>query len=120
MTAPQRLQRRRTAGWRMPDNATYVGRPTRFGNPARLVHADHGLVVEWTGGGVVGTWPSEAEARRYAVTLFEHWIGKPEQAAFRDLVRSTLAGRDLLCWCPLDQPCHADSLLRLANDTRES
>jgi hypothetical protein len=26
-----------------------------------------------------------------------------------------LAGRDLACWCPLDQPCHADVLLELAN-----
>ena len=27
----------------------------------------------------------------------------------------TLRGRDLACWCPLDQPCHADVLLDLAN-----
>ncbi|SII07108.1 Uncharacterised protein [Mycobacteroides abscessus subsp. abscessus] len=26
-----------------------------------------------------------------------------------------LAGHDLACWCPLDQPCHADVLLELAN-----
>ena len=26
-----------------------------------------------------------------------------------------LAGRDLACWCPLDQSCHADLLLELAN-----
>jgi hypothetical protein len=28
---------------------------------------------------------------------------------------AALAGRDLACWCPLDQPCHADVLLELAN-----
>jgi hypothetical protein len=27
----------------------------------------------------------------------------------------TLRGRDLACWCALDQPCHADVLLELAN-----
>jgi hypothetical protein len=27
----------------------------------------------------------------------------------------TVAGRDLACSCPLDQPCHADVLLELAN-----
>jgi hypothetical protein len=117
--APSRLQRRRTVGWRKPERAVYVGRPTRFGNPARLVHAPHGLVVEWTDGGTVGTWPDEAVARRYAVTLFEHWIRQPEQAGFRDLVRAELAGRDLLCWCPLDQPCHADSLIRIANSQED-
>jgi hypothetical protein len=26
-----------------------------------------------------------------------------------------LRGKDLACWCPLDQPCHADALLELAN-----
>ena len=26
-----------------------------------------------------------------------------------------LRGLDLACWCPLDQPCHADVLLELAN-----
>ena len=25
------------------------------------------------------------------------------------------AGLDLACWCALDQPCHADVLLRIAN-----
>jgi hypothetical protein len=28
---------------------------------------------------------------------------------------SELRGKDLACWCPLDQPCHADVLLELAN-----
>lgn len=32
-----------------------------------------------------------------------------------DEIRAELAGRDLVCWCPLDQPCHADVLLELAN-----
>lgn len=27
---------------------------------------------------------------------------------------SQLKGHDLACWCPLDQPCHADVLLKLA------
>ena len=26
-----------------------------------------------------------------------------------------LRGKDLACWCPLDQPCHSDVLLELAN-----
>jgi hypothetical protein len=33
MTAPIRIQRKRTKGWRMPPNTVYVGRPTRWGNP---------------------------------------------------------------------------------------
>ena len=30
---PERIQRRRTKGWRMPKNCVYVGRPSKFGNP---------------------------------------------------------------------------------------
>jgi hypothetical protein len=26
-----------------------------------------------------------------------------------------LRGKNLACWCALDQPCHADVLLELAN-----
>lgn len=32
-----------------------------------------------------------------------------------DRIRNELAGFDLACWCPLDQPCHADVLLEIAN-----
>ncbi len=30
-------------------------------------------------------------------------------------IRAELAGKNLACWCPLDGPCHADTLLRIAN-----
>lgn len=32
----QRIQRKRTKGWTMPEGAVYVGRPTRWGNPFQL------------------------------------------------------------------------------------
>jgi hypothetical protein len=32
-----------------------------------------------------------------------------------DEARRELGGRDLVCWCPIDQPCHADVLLEIAN-----
>jgi hypothetical protein len=116
---PIRIQR--VAGRRQPQNATYVGRPTRFGNPARIIRADHGLTVQWGDtGGSVGTWPNETEARRYATEVYRAWIGRPEQADTRTLFRALLHGRDLVCWCPLPadgQPdhCHASVLLELAN-----
>lgn len=30
---PERIQRKRTPGWKMPPGAVYVGRPTKWGNP---------------------------------------------------------------------------------------
>jgi hypothetical protein len=45
--------------------------------------------------------------RRYR----EYLSGHPELLA----ALSELRAKDLACWCPLDQPCHADVLLELAN-----
>jgi hypothetical protein len=131
-TMPHRIQRRRTKGWRAADHTTsplgavYVGRPTRFGNPARILPAGdcrNGLIVQWgTNGGVIGTWPADGrEARRYATELYRHWITQPEQADTRALFRALLHGRDLTCWCPLPaegEPdhCHAAVLLQLVNE----
>ena len=30
-------------------------------------------------------------------------------------IQRELRGKHLMCWCSLDQPCHADVLLELAN-----
>ncbi|MGZ4521042.1 MAG: DUF4326 domain-containing protein, partial [Mycobacteriaceae bacterium] len=40
MSAPKRIQRQRTKGWRMPEGAVYVGRPTEFGNPFKAYKCD--------------------------------------------------------------------------------
>jgi len=132
VVSPTRIQRRRTKGWRAADHTTsplgalYVGRPTRFGNPARIVRADHGLLVQWgETGGSVGVWPNEAEARRYATEVYRSWINQPEQAEQLRLFRALLHGRDLTCWCPLPtdgQPdhCHAAVLLELVNEENAS
>lgn len=88
----QRIQRKRTKGWRMPEGAVYVGRPTMFGNPYR-----------------VGVNGSAAECVRFYRESLRI------QRAFRKVIRKELRGKDLACWCPLDRPCHAVVLLEIAN-----
>jgi hypothetical protein len=114
---PRRIQRRRTTGWRMPTEAAYVGRPTIYGNPFRI------------GVPYCGPTIRQANDRREAVAAFRGWIALDTlDPLFWDhdlivahvhlkaaLLRGDLRGRDLACWCPLDQPCHADVLLELAN-----
>lgn len=90
---PERIQRRRTKGWRMPEGAVYVGRPTRWGNMFGTTARDTITV---------GT-AREAVACFRSVVTAEKW----------DL--RALRGKSLACWCALDQPCHADVLLELAN-----
>nr|WP_250776399.1 DUF4326 domain-containing protein [Rhodococcus sp. MSC1_016] len=150
---PQRIQRRRTKGWRMPDGAVYVGRGSRWGNPFTL-GGPNGLAC--VPGAVTGAdWEFEdrisAAGMRHdffhaddrvtrceirnltrddAVALYRealtrsavhlrdprwHRIGPRDNPVTVDEIRSELAGKDLACWCPDDQPCHADVLLELAN-----
>ena len=117
---PQRIQRKRTKGWRMPEGAVYVGRPTRWGNPF-IVHAAEILMHPGTG----RSWWCPEGARGVAADMYRNSIRRDSALGFyylevegmeaRHMPLTPLAGHDLACWCPLDQPCHADVLLEVAN-----
>jgi len=108
---PERIQRRRTKGWRMPPGAVYVGRGSEWGNPYRV--GEHATIYAPIGprkpGVAHGYGPLITP--QVAVLLFQVYIAD----RLEEVVRAELNGRDLACWCPLDQPCHADVLLRIAN-----
>lgn len=98
---PERIQRQRTKGWKAPPGAVYVGRPSAWGNPFRA-----SLPID-------------------AVRAYQRWlrwdgdlrsVGIPPT---REEIKH-LAGKNLMCWCRLDQPCHADVLLELANAPAQS
>lgn len=105
--SPQRVQLRRTKGWRKPDGAVVVARPSGWGNPFRPGQPYR--FVDTAGQvrmGVVGD-------RTSAARLFASYIAA--RADMHDQIRTELGGRDLACWCAPDAECHADSLLRIAN-----
>jgi hypothetical protein len=52
-----------------------------------------------------------------AVRLYRQWL--PSQQHLLSQLHE-LAGYDLACWCPLDQPWHADVLLEIANSESDS
>lgn len=92
----------------MPEGARYVGRPSGWGNPFRPGKPYR--FVGARGALILGVAPEE---RAGLALLFEWYM-----AARRDLheqIRRELGGRDLACWCPLDSPCHANTLLLIAN-----
>lgn len=109
----------------MPDKAVYVGRGSRWGNPWRITPVtDHAFafgdaadIVHTTSGACLGRFDRYTRSpgtgapywatRQYAADLTDE---------FADQIRSALASRDLACWCPEDQPCHADVLLAVANN----
>lgn len=116
---PDRIQCRRTAGWRKPDGAVYVGRPTIWGNPYRAIRGTvYGPHRPIQGGGLFAyqTHAPAINAIAAAVDCYRRDIDVPTRSHLTtDRIRTALRGRDLMCWCPLDQPCHADILLEIAN-----
>lgn len=73
----------------MPQNAIYVGRPSRWGNPFLLGFND----------------------REDSIKAYEGWLRI--QIARCPHFLEPLKGKDLACWCPLEKPCHADVLLEV-------
>ena len=115
MSNPKRVQLRRTKGWRKPEGAVLVSRPSRWGNP---ITTKNTLACET---------PADAAAMyrdlmRYGETVpYPHPGQSWELDRHREWVLANaheLRGHDLACWCPLDQPCHADVLLEIANPAR--
>lgn len=101
---PERVQLRRTKGWRMPENTVKVDRSTKWGNPHPW-RAEKGYFGN--------RWNSDAHARACAREVFRDIVRRGDFAALADI--EELRGKNLACWCPLDEPCHADVLLELAN-----
>lgn len=149
---PERIQRQRTLGWKMPKGAVYVGRPGRWGNPFQFHDCDTGKVryrpetpdeFEYEGricmpdrrkdychpDGTVTEFHVRWATRAEIVELFRRTLLEPDRGMLgaypsrqgrftrvtAEQVRLNLRGKDLACWCPLDQPCHADVLLAIAN-----
>lgn len=74
----------------IPEDAVYVGRPTKWGNPYQI--GKHGN-------------------RASVIRQFEEYLAR-NTTLNKDL--DELRGKDLVCWCA-PAPCHADVLLRKAN-----
>jgi len=91
---PVRVQLRRTRGWRKPTGAIVVARPSRWGNPFRI--------------GIDGD-------RIHCVAFYREALVRGELAFFRHRRAQGVVRRDLACWCPAHEPCHADVLLEVAN-----
>jgi hypothetical protein len=99
---------------RVPDGATYVGRPgpslkgSRYANPFK----PGGQAVNPATGREV-----TVVDRVHAVALYEAMLAQQEakNPEWARRARLELAGRALACWCDLADSCHVDVLLRFVN-----
>lgn len=110
---PERIQLKRTKGWRMPAGVVHVARPSRWGNPWAIRQNSSG--VWYCDGPGISTHPAagmcgnEEGARLMAVRLHRD---KCERGEY-DLEQ--LRGKNVACFCSLDQACHGDNYLDFAN-----
>lgn len=118
---PERIQMTRQRPWRAEHlDAVIVDRSTKWGNPFRVERAtskkdgpldmwavvlDHRWLVRYD---------DRADAVTDAVDRYRRLVHH-ECVRIGWLIRDELAGKDLACWCGLDEPCHGDVLLEIAN-----
>jgi len=107
-SAPRRIQLSRKRGWRMPPNTVSVARPGKWGNP--FVIGKEFVRPKMSPGG--GQIANVVQDNGHAVSLFRRFTAREARWQI-DAIE--LRGKNLACWCRLDQPCHADVLLALAN-----
>jgi hypothetical protein len=103
---PQRIQLRRTKGWKMPPNTVKVDRSTPWGNPFAV-------------GKPGGVYSAKVMNRRHAMQLYRSVALDNDKLVAA--AKEQLRGKNLARWCPhptnpydLDE-CHAAVLLEIAN-----
>ena len=120
MSTPYRIQRQRTKGCRTPENTVYVGQGTKWRNPWKVTPHEDGRATVTDPVSAI-TFTSVHEAAAHAASSFR-WqlLNHPNVLEFTEAeARTELAGKNLVCGCPPDQPCHADVLLEIANREEE-
>lgn len=101
---PQRVQRKRTKGWKLPPETICVDRSTQWGNPFKV-------------GDLIDSLTGETLDAARAVELFRGAIRtRSPLLGFNIYELWKLRGKNLACYCAAGEPCHADVLLELAND----
>jgi hypothetical protein len=124
----ERIQRKRTKGYKMPENTIYVGRPTKWGNPFKLVgdmiYIDAGYrranIDKWV---FYNYGTIDDVVALYELLLTNKYdCYNPDvlywQNHFRKLDFSALKGSNLSCFCSLNQPCHVDAIMKHLNTTK--
>jgi len=95
---PKRIQRKSLFdySWKSNPNAVYVGRPSKWGNRFKV-----GEATAW----------GEVLTLERSLDLYKRWLlGK---LGLHRTFLDPLKGKDLVCFCPLTQKCHADILLAI-------
>ena len=123
LRVPGRIQRKRTLGWRKPPNTICVTRPSKWGNPYwDIKRYGIDLCLKLFRETANGCWnpllipdgPMSEQWHKWLYAEHRAWLNRIGRLPV-ETIRYELRGKNLACYCPLDQPCHADILLEIAN-----
>lgn len=104
---PKRIQFQRKKGFRLPENCVRVSRPSRWGNPYKI--GDKKEYRTASGAVLVDRLMTRDEVLRE----FENCL--QDNLRRDNTILEPLRGKDLACFCRLQDDCHADILLKYAN-----
>ena len=136
---PQRIQRRRTKGYKLPENSISVTRPGKWGNFLKVVGGEQIFINAAHRRKHLDPWvflcfgDLEMMLEIYEATICEEkdWPknvlpndvtqGIVDLNYWEDFYRTNrnleeLSGKSLACFCPIGSPCHGDVLLKIANE----
>lgn len=113
----ERIQLKRSKGWRMPANTKKVDRSTAYGSPFKVKRYEgFWTVYDMRRGRSAAAFVSplfedEAAAAAVACVMFEGYLWEC-LSNFPDFLEN-LRDKNLACGCKPGAPCHADVLLRV-------
>lgn len=132
-----RIQRKCTKGWKMPPNTLYVGRGSKWENPFRVVqYHDKKWAIKTDGSeryttilinNTHATYNTKEDATKDAIKCYalsltpythdngDNLIDFYLSIAQVEHISYYLKGKNLACWCGINEMCHADILLDIAN-----
>jgi hypothetical protein len=121
-----RVQRKRTKGYKLPENTKCVNRGTKWGNPIKIIgdqlYIDAGYrrtildkwVWLWVGDidDVIWLYKKLWDGTKFKNKDLQYWSDK-----FKKLDLKEIEGKNLACFCSLSSPCHAEVLIEKANSS---
>jgi hypothetical protein len=118
-----RVQRKRTKGYKLPKNTKCVNRGTKWGNPIKLIgdmiyiNAKYRRTIldPWVYynvgdiDDVIYLYKKLWDGTKFQNPDLQYWAD-----LFSELDLKEIEGKNLACFCSLSAPCHADVLIELA------
>jgi len=114
MSKPIRIQRSRQHKQVSPNGLeiVYVGRPTKWGNPFKVgryfIPTDEIILNPFN--------PKSENCKDIDQCLKLYTEHLERELKYKRLNIDELKGKNLSCWCSLSEKCHADVLLKIANE----